>query len=72
MTFEETMEQAKLHPDQYEVRCGYYGGLVVTSQMIKDYRFKLEMDQHYKEEQEEHDLLIYALKLRLDIMYDKV
>jgi len=66
MTFEEAIEQAKLHPEQYEVRCGYYGELVMTSEMIKCIKFDIAMKQHYKEEQEKHDLLMYALKLGLD------
>lgn len=50
--------------DETEVRIGWYGGLTLTSEMIQCQRFQLEMEQHYRELQEEHDLLIYALKLK--------
>jgi len=50
--------------DKYEVRAGYYGGMLLTSEMLKAQRFQIEMEQHYKEEQEKHDLLIYAMKLK--------
>jgi hypothetical protein len=54
--------------EKYEVRIGYYGGLVVTSEMIKAQRFQLQMEQYYREKQEEHELLIYALKLKSESM----
>lgn len=50
------------NPDKYEVRIGYYGGLVLTSEMIKCVKFDIEMKQHYQEEREKIELLIYAMK----------
>lgn len=49
---------------EYEIRVGYYGGLVLTSEMIEAQRFKLEMEQHRRQQQEDQDLLIYAMKLK--------
>jgi hypothetical protein len=50
--------------ERIEIRVGYYGGLICSSEQIKALRFKLEMEQHYRQQQEEHALLIYALKLK--------
>jgi hypothetical protein len=49
---------------QYEVRAGYYGGLKVTSEMIKAQRFNIEMEQHYRQQREDHELLMHAMKLK--------
>lgn len=58
-------EYIKQNPDKYEVRVGYYGGVAISSEQIKAIRFKLEMEQHFKDEQDKHDLLMHALKLGL-------
>lgn len=63
-SMQEITDLVAANPDQYEVRVGYYGGLMVTSEMIQAQRFQLEMEQHYREENEKHELLMYAMELR--------
>ena len=53
---------------KYEVRVGWYGGLVCTSEQIQMIKFQIEMEQHYKEQREEHELLIRALGLRATLI----
>lgn len=47
-----------------EVRIGYYAGPVVTSEMIKMTRDQIAMEQHYREQQENHETELLCLKLR--------
>lgn len=56
------MNSKKL-PD-VEVRCGWYGNLVVSPYQIKILKFQLEQEQHYREQKEQHELLMHALKLK--------
>jgi hypothetical protein len=54
----------KLNPKDYEVRVVWYGAPVLTPNDFKMLRFKLEMEEHYRQEQENHDLLMQALLLK--------
>lgn len=47
---------------EYEVRIVYYGGLMVTSEQIKMIRFDIEMKEHYRKQEEEHELRMFFLK----------
>lgn len=49
---------------KYEVRVGFYGGLMCTSNNIKMLRFDLEMKDHYRQEHEKHELEMQLLKLK--------
>lgn len=49
---------------EFEVRAGYYGGLVVTSEMLRIQREDIEMRQHYEDRRQAMDDEIMALQLR--------
>ncbi len=50
--------------DGCEIRCAFYGGLMMTSEQIKILRFELEMKRHYEKEREDHELLMHFVKLQ--------
>lgn len=57
-----TIEDVTKNPNDYEMRFQWYGGLMCTSNDIKMLRFDLEMKEHYRQENERHDLMIHAMK----------
>lgn len=58
------IEKVETPDGPVEVRSAMYGGLVVTSNDIKMLRQKLEQEQYYRQQQEEHELLMHAMKIQ--------
>lgn len=56
------LDAIEANPERYEVRVFYIGALVCNSNDIKMLRFNLGMKEHYRSEQEKHDLLIQVFK----------
>lgn len=52
---------------RYEVRIAYYGGLACTSDQIRMIRENIAMDQHYREQDDNHELFMHYLRLNKPI-----
>lgn len=60
---ETDLRAIKDNPENYELRFYSTGSLMCTSNDIRMIKFDLEMKQHYRQENEKHELTMYLLKL---------